>query len=144
MAQNDLTTTTMRTPIGDSNSAGDRGVRRLKVGGAALFAAHASLAEPFGPNEPYWLLDSGASISVCNDAQAFTSITPKNGKIHTINGNIGIHGRGTATHGNIEVENVLHAPRSKLNLLSVSHLVPNNMQVLFGSSGAYVYKNGKA
>ncbi|KAJ2502252.1 hypothetical protein GGH96_001187 [Coemansia sp. RSA 1972] len=101
--------------------------------------------EPFGPSEPYLPLDLGASVSMCNDAHAFTSITRKNGKIHTISGDIGVHGRGTATlDGQIKVNNVLHAPGSKLNLLSVSHLVCNNTQVLFDSRGAYMYKNGKA
>ncbi|KAJ2187331.1 hypothetical protein IW144_006069, partial [Coemansia sp. RSA 522] len=60
---------------------------------------------------------------------------------------ISMCGRSTAHVGkeiSFGIENVLHVPKSAINLLSVSRLIANGMEVLFEKSGAYVYENKKA
>ncbi|KAJ2185409.1 hypothetical protein GGH18_004399, partial [Coemansia sp. RSA 530] len=81
------------------NSGGgkDRGVLSFKIGGAAFYAAHATVMSPLTNSDNIWLLDSGANASMCNDKHAFIDMTAENGHIHTMGGNgISVCGRGTA------------------------------------------------
>ncbi|KAJ2295722.1 hypothetical protein IW139_003711, partial [Coemansia sp. RSA 353] len=112
------------------NSSRNNGVYKLRMAGAAIYAAHASLADPFNASKPFWILDSGANASTCNDERAFESITQVQGNICTIGGNgIDVRGRGAAQlDGELIFDDVLHVPQSKLNLLSVSRLTKNNAQ----------------
>ncbi|KAJ2179406.1 hypothetical protein GGF45_002420 [Coemansia sp. RSA 551] len=127
------------------NSSCNKGVNKLRMAGAAIYAAHASLVDPFNASEPFWILDSGTNASTCNDECTFESITQVQGNICTIGSNgIDVHGRGAAQlDGDLIFDDVLHVPQSKLNLLSVSCLPKNNAQVLFDAHGAYVYHDNK-
>ncbi|KAJ2135059.1 hypothetical protein IW136_004421 [Coemansia sp. RSA 678] len=123
------------------SSSRNNGVYKLRMAGAAIYAAHTSLIDPFNASEPFWILDSGANASTCNDKCVFESIMQVQGNICTIGSNgIDVHGRGAAQlDSELIFDDVLHVLQSKLNLLSVSRLAKNNAQVLFDAHGAYVY-----
>ncbi|KAJ2585285.1 hypothetical protein IWW49_004691 [Coemansia sp. RSA 1797] len=127
------------------NLSCNNGIYKLKLAGAAIYAAHALLVDPFNASEPFWILDSGANASTCNDKCAFESITQVQGNICTISRNgIDICSQGAAQlDSKLIFDDVLHVPQSKLNLLSVSLLTKNNVQVLFNAHGAYVYCDSK-
>ncbi|KAJ2552678.1 hypothetical protein IWW35_002214 [Coemansia sp. RSA 1878] len=94
------------------NLSRNNGIYKLRMAGAAIYAAHALLVDPFNASEPFWILDSGTNASTCNDECAFESITQVQGNICTIGGNgIDMCSRGAAQlDGELIFDDVLHVP----------------------------------
>jgi hypothetical protein len=115
----------------------------------------ASNGEAASEKSQEWFIDSGATSHVCNDRAVMhdyeeltNPIVIKLGGHHTVEA----VGRGEVTmklstssgdNHTTKVPNVLHAPKMRRNLLSVSAATANGAKVEFDAKQAVIKKNGR-
>lgn len=92
--------------------------------------------------ETKWIVDSGATIHMCNQNQFLTNYTIKEGHFVTISdgSQVPIEGYGNLIfniigddklHHKFILENVAHVPKLSVNLISVRELTKLNVKILF-------------
>ena len=99
-------------------------------------------------DEPKWCLDSGATSHLCKELQDFSEIHGTgSGKLNLANNeSTEIKARGTVVfstnnagkQSKIRLNDTLHVPDLRTNLLSVGKITENNYDVIFRKNTAYV------
>ena len=116
--------------------------------------SNAALSASGRHDEPKWCLDSGATSHFCMKLQEFSEIQGAgNGKLNLANNeSTKIKSRGTVVfstniagrRSKIRLNNALHVPDLRTNLLSVGKITENNYDVIFRKNMAHVVDhNGK-
>ena len=98
-----------------------------------------------------WVLDSGATIYICNRKDIFQSITPTDKIIIWGNSRSSIKASGvgtisiifTSTNEPAILKDVLYIPELQVNLISVNQVIKNGVVITSSASKTKLTKNGK-
>lgn len=126
----------MRNQAGNQNSTKPQNSSTSYTVEGANAALHTAVKDN---NKVEWILDSGASDHYTSDLNSFVNFTQSSGHVIVANGKreaINGHGMVTITQGNkkLILENVKYVPTLACNLISVSRLQENNLNVNFSKT----------